>query len=179
VIRVVASTNAERQKRYREHKAGRHHLCIPGNCKVVTPRNELPPAKQIVSGPQDLGVRGRELHEAVLAEWKPGPLHRQLLLECCRLADRLDQLDRYLDGGDWLRFHASPSDDSKIYVVLDKALTETRETVSAFRQAVETLAKAQRESTAGKQEPSDKPDVLNEIAKKMAERAARAGKVAG
>ena len=176
----MSSTDAERQRRSRAHRKGDHSLCLPGRCPVVTPRDNRPPQRLVEVGPGDLGLRGARLYAEVSAAW-PGmtALHRELLLETCRMADRLDQLDVMLAGGDWLRFHASPTNENEVRVYIDRLLTEARECAAAFRQGIETLAKAQREAANGKSESDGKPDVLDEIAKKMKERAERAGKAAG
>ncbi|WP_157360592.1 hypothetical protein [Amycolatopsis thermoflava] len=119
-----------------------------------------------------LSSRGRRLWDQMTAAWQPSPLHREMLLETCRMADRLERLDRHLKGEDWLRFWSRNDDGSRVEVVVDKLLTESRELQSAFRMAVTDLVKA-----AGAQKPQPKGGgVLADLA---AKRAARSAHTAG
>lgn len=147
---------ALRTRRARLHKDGDHSLCKPSRCPAVEaaghPHHSVTPEppRFIVSGAEaDLGDRGKALWAAVCAGWQPTPLHRELLLEACRVVDRLDRLDRQLRGEDWLRFwrrgdiqdEENRDDPLEIHVFLDKALSEAREQENALRQLITELAK--------------------------------------
>lgn len=81
------------------------------------------------------------------------PDQRVLLEEACRIADRLDELDDFLDGRQdaWMRFHSRNEDGSVVTVVIDKALSEARQQAVALKQLLSDL-----KSAAGKQSPSGK-----------------------
>lgn len=141
---------AERARRYRRHRQGDHSLCLIGNCSAVTPVTvtetvtaELPVTPP---GPRGevggLGDRGQKLWDDMTASWKPSPVHREQLLELCRMADRLEKLDRQLKGEDWLRFWSRTDDGSEITVYVDKVLSEARELAGAFHRLGLDLVKA-------------------------------------
>lgn len=142
----MADSNALRTRRARLHKDGDHSLCKPGRCPAVVVAPAAAPVIPAGDG-TGLGVRGQNLWNEVCAGWKPTPLHRELLLEACRVADRLERLDRQLRGEDWLRFwrrtdlNSEEGDPVEIHVFVDKALSEAREQENAFRQLVTELAK--------------------------------------
>ncbi|RZQ59828.1 hypothetical protein [Amycolatopsis suaedae] len=124
---------------------------------------------------QGLGQRGRRLWDEMTAAWAPSPLHREMLLEACRMADRLDRLDRHLNGEDWLRFWSRNDEGTRVEVIVDKVLTEARELQSAFRMAVADLVKA----APAKQPERKGGGVLVALAAKHAEPAARGSGAAG
>lgn len=66
-----------------------------------------------------------------------GPAHRVLLVEACRLADRLDRFDRVLSGGGW--FFERPDDDGRVEIVIDSVLSEARQYASVLKQMVAQL----------------------------------------
>jgi hypothetical protein len=141
---------AERQRRRRKHMQGNHSDCLVGNCPAVTP---VTVTENVTSGlnvaptsgslaPSELDARGQKLWDELTASWTPSPLHRELLLEACRMADRLEKLDRQLKGEDWLRFWSRNDDGSEVTVYVDKVLAEARELAAQFRQTAEVLVKA-------------------------------------
>jgi hypothetical protein len=140
----------ERQLRYRRHKDGDHSLCLVGNCKAVTAvtvtddvTSQLP-VTAFRDGPAipHLEVRGQKLFDDMTAAWVPNPIYREQLIELCRMADRLEKLDRQLRGEDWLRFWARNDDGSEVTVFVDKVLSEARELQTAFRALGADLVKA-------------------------------------
>jgi hypothetical protein len=66
-----------------------------------------------------------------------GPAHRVLLVEACRLADRLDRFERVLTGGRW--FHERRDEDERVEVVIDAVLSEARQYASALKMIVAEL----------------------------------------
>lgn len=170
----MADSNALRARRSRRHRAGDHSLCkadsfcrsdvtepvIPDSATTGVP--ELPNA--------DLGSRGRELWRQMRTAM-PGPMQVALLLEACRIADRLDTLDRQLHGDAWLRFRHHES-DVEVTVYVDRVLAEAREQAAAFRGLVAELQK-----TAAQMKPQTTGGgVLDALA---AKRAARNNQTAG
>ncbi len=81
-----------------------------------------------------------------MADARLGPAHRVLLEEACRLADRLDRLDRLLErrGEQWARTHVEDGvgDDVRIVVVVDALLSEARQHATALRGLVGELRQA-------------------------------------
>ncbi|MFC3454016.1 hypothetical protein [Amycolatopsis speibonae] len=96
------------------------------------------PSEEIPS----LGDRGQKLWDAMTASWSPSPIHREQLVELCRMADRLEKLDRQLKGEDWLRFWSRNDDGTEVTVYVDKVLSEARELANAFRTLGADLVKA-------------------------------------
>jgi hypothetical protein len=74
-------------------------------------------------------------------------LQAVLLLEACRIADRLDKLDAQLRGEDWLRFLVDEA-GTAVSVVVDKPLAEARQQATALKQIVAELRTAAGKSTA-------------------------------
>lgn len=146
---MADATAAERQRRYRAHKAGDHSLCPPGreDCATVT---VTPPVTRNAVTPDvpELGGRGRRLWLATTEDWPDLTSRERVLLEeACRAADRLDVLDRILRGAadDWLRFHAANEDGSIVKVVVNGALMEVRQQQTTLARLLAEL----RQSRAG------------------------------
>jgi hypothetical protein len=163
----VGLSNAERQARFRAHRAGNHDLCAEDReCRGGTPRRRvrstpvvdetpgpgrgapLPPVAPPVSSartpveplePEIRSDRARELWEE-LSPQLSAP-YRVLLVEACRMADRLDRLDSIIDGNDeWLVVQTGFGED--ITVAVDSSLAEARQYATALRGLVADLVKA-------------------------------------
>jgi hypothetical protein len=147
----MAESAAERQRRYRRHKKNDHSLCVEGRCDDVTPgvtRNAEPAEERGVQ----LEEAGQKLWDAVTGEMTLGPMQKVLLLEACRIADRLDRLDGQLrGGGEWLRLEAD-EDRDEVIVIVDKALAEARQQATALKGLVAELRQTSpvSKSTEGK-----------------------------
>jgi hypothetical protein len=127
-------TAADRQRRYRQHAKGDHSLCDPERrCDAVTGVT--------------LGPRGSRLYREMTAGPKLGPAQMVLLEEACRLADRLDTLDRFLSGDSrtWLRFFVDDT-GTEVTVTIDNVLSEARQQAVALKQLLSEL----RQATAAK-----------------------------
>lgn len=132
----MAQSAAEKQRRYRRHKAGDHSLCIPGNCPAVTPDVTDDVTDDAGNEPApDLGRSGAWLWREMTRDGFPPPMQRLLLLEACRIADRLDRLDEQLQGEPWLRFLAD-EEGAEITVTIDKPLSEARQQAGALKALV-------------------------------------------
>jgi hypothetical protein len=163
----VGLSNAERQARFRAHKAGNHDLCAEDReCRGGKPRRRVrstpvidetpgpgrgaplplmaPPTSSArtpvePSEPEIRSDRARELWEE-LAPQLSSP-YRVLLVEACRMADRLDRLDSIIDGNDeWLVVQTGFGED--ITVAVDSSLAEARQYATALRGLVADLVKA-------------------------------------
>lgn len=142
----MADAPALRAMRARRHKAGDHAMCRPENCRLA----EFPDEQPLPDFTADVGTSG--LGDRGLALWRSmnpsslAPLQREMLLEACRIADRLETLDRQLHGHHWLRFrHHQESDDGgpiEVTVYIDRVLTEAREQQTAFKGLIVELQKA-------------------------------------
>lgn len=154
----MALTPAERQARHRAHKSGRHDLCAPDRECRSGRRVRSSPALDESVGPG----RGAALPQLdALQPARPRSLERRtprsrelwnelaprldaagriLLLEACRMADRLDRLDAIVDGNDeWLRI--STDDAGDVVVAVDAALAEARQHATALRGLLSDLGK--------------------------------------
>ncbi len=156
----MALTAAERQARFRAHKAGRHDLCSPDReCRGGQPQRRVraAPALDESAGPgrgaplpaleeisparpralDRRSARARELWDELAGRLDASG--RILLLEACRMADRLDRLDAIVDGNDeWLRVSTEHGD---VVVAVDAALAEARQHATALRGLLADLAK--------------------------------------
>lgn len=129
----MPDSDAFRKRRSRKHAEDDHSLCIPGRCAAL---DELDGP---VSEPHEphgdgssLGVRGQRLLDEVSAGKELAPTTQVMLLEACRIVDRLDRLDEQLRGGDWLRFRRR-EDDLHVVMQVDRSLSEAREQATALR----------------------------------------------
>lgn len=85
------------------------------------------------------GERGQRLWVAY-SELVDGEIGTLLLEEACRLADRLEQLDRLLQGDESLwQFVSRGRGRGRIEVHVDAALVEARQQAVALRQVVSSL----------------------------------------
>jgi tRNA(Met) C34 N-acetyltransferase TmcA len=131
----MASANAVRIRRHRLHKKGDHSECLAANCSDAGQRG-VTAVSQNVSRGETLWqqMRGDDL----------GPLERTLLEEACRIADRLDKLDRALQGRavNWLKLVADSEDPTRLIVVIDRPLGEARQHALALKQLLADLRAA-------------------------------------
>jgi hypothetical protein len=169
----VADSSTERVHRHRRHRNGDHSLCIPGRCKAVAPelRRIMGSAKERQTQAAETGFdgAGARLWAEVTALGELGPLQSVLLVEACRIADRLDVLDRQLHGGDWLRFRHDES-GTEVTVYVDRVLAEAREQATALRGVIVELIKY-----VGVKEPEKKGGgPLADLAARRAARSAQA-----
>lgn len=124
------------------------------------------PAKLVRFGP-----RGADLWRAMV-EQLPGPLHQDLLIEACRLADRCDRLDALLRGerASWAVLQLGDISENtgalEITVVVSSIVVEARNSATALKALVAELRQAMREAGADTGDtPTDAiDDLLGEIA---------------
>lgn len=90
---------------------------------------------------ETLGERGARLWAEVTESHTLAAPERELLLEACRCADRLEKLDRYLTGADtsWLDLEKMRRDDTEYRVTIDAALSEARQQQNILKQLVASL----------------------------------------
>jgi hypothetical protein len=93
--------------------------------------------------PDGLAERGTSLWIDVLAERELDAAGQVLLAEACRMADRLEQMDRLLRGdiATWAEITDDYGADGKrvTRVVLDDVLGEARQQAATYRQLITTL----------------------------------------
>jgi hypothetical protein len=147
----MALTNAERQARYRARKRIEREKAPAG----VTPPVTKPKTRDDVTPKvPKLAARGRRLWADFTGEGQPelNPTERVLLEEACRIADRLDRLDRILNGDEdaWMRLHTANEDGSIVKVVLNNALAEARQQATALKQLVSELRQSRPAAGAGR-----------------------------
>jgi hypothetical protein len=90
--------------------------------------------------PPGLGPRGRRIWRETTTDHDLDLLSRELLLEACRVADRLDGLDAILRGDvdTWARLtHDTRTEDYELKI--DAALSESRQLATVFKQLIASL----------------------------------------
>lgn len=141
-------STALRSRRHKMHRRGDHSICQPGRCKLAGQDLTDTPAAT-------LGSRGATLWRDLRGE-SLAPEVQVLLLEACRIADRLDQLDLLLAGDveTWVSLTEERADSERVYVVLDRALSEARQQAVALRQLIAEIRAA---GAGGKSRPTPGP----------------------
>lgn len=168
VLWPMADSAAERKRRSRAHKSGDHSLCRPQHCPAA-PQPPEPPEP----------TRGEALYERLCAGL--GPAQDALLVEACRIVDRLDRLDAALEDreGRWLTLQVA-EDVTQVTVVVDRALAEARQQAGTLKQLVAELRQAgkrqQRNSADGNAGGERKAAGLGDLTARIA---ARRGTSAG
>lgn len=153
----------------KRHYKGDHSLCEEGKCPAKTRIS----AKDALEERLTLGVTGKLLWEQMTADNNLGPMQSVLLLQACRIADWLDQLDAQLRGEDWLRFRHSPNDENEIHVYVDKVLSEAREQATALKGLIAELRQMIGKSNSGPATGSQN-DVVADLVARIAQRRAEA-----
>ncbi|MGE4164071.1 MAG: hypothetical protein AB7G23_20280 [Vicinamibacterales bacterium] len=138
----MADSPAERARRARRHRKGDHSLCDPERrCELV----EQTATREAVAGTEALpdggyGPRGAALRVA-MASAELGPMHRLLVDEAARMADRLDRLHAALENkGTWLRHETA--DGGEIVIQVDGVLAEARQTAATLKALVAEIRAA-------------------------------------
>jgi len=91
--------------------------------------------------PRGLKARGRRLWATLVADRDLSGGHRTLAEEACRIADRLDVLDRILAGDvdTWLTVRVPRDDSGVLTLVVNGALAEARQQANTMRALVAGL----------------------------------------
>jgi len=118
------------------------------------------------------GARGQRLWDD-LTKTRPEPAARVLIEEACRIADRLDKLDRLLTGeaDDWLGIVEAKGDPDRQELVITAPLAEARQQATALKQL---LAELRQATAAAGSSPAEEGDVLDQLAAQRARRRADA-----
>ncbi len=150
----MALSDADKQARYRAHKADNHALCAADReCRTGKPRRRVrsAPALDESVGPgrgaplppgtrtpgTTRSDRSRELWDE-LAPQLSSP-YRVMLSEAVRIADRLDRLDSIIDGNDeWLRI---TTEQGTIVVAVDASLAEARQQATTLKALLAEIIK--------------------------------------
>ena len=170
----MGATDADRQRRYRQrkrrHEQGDHSLCLPGKCDGSAPVTRDVTAVTLPVDGLLLDSAGRRLWEELDGE-KAAAGRRVLVLQACRIVDRLDALDRLLrgDARDWLEIVETKGNPERQELVIDKALAEERQQATALKQLL-----AELRQSGGAEEPDQGGDILDQLAARRAQRLANA-----
>jgi hypothetical protein len=115
------------------------------------------------------------LREHLAAAAAADPAVEVLVVEACRIADRLDEIDRIVTGkAEWIQlmhFRLGNGEEQKVYVSLDSVLSEARQQVTALKGVLAQLGVG-KAVLAPADDPGKAGDPVDEIA---ARRAARGG----
>ena len=164
----MGTTDAARQRRYRAHKAGNHDLCGPARQCDVTPEVGVTrTVTRAAAGPR-LRATGRKLWDELDGEQAAGS-RRVLVIEACRIADRLAQLDRILSGNarDWLDLAENKGHDGVVEVTISKPLAEARQQATALARLT-----AELRQSASAEKPATGGSLLDQLAARRAQRLA-------
>lgn len=121
----------------------------------------------------DLAEGGRALWTELAPGGQAGPGELTIIIEACRIRDRLDKLNRLLtgDANDWLELQEVKGHEGIAEIVIDKSLSEARQQALALKGLLAELrqmrgGKLARASTGGSKS--------DDLAAKRAERLAKA-----
>ena len=91
--------------------------------------------------PARLRARGTQLWSDITEAHDLDSAQLVQLEEACRVADRLEQLDRLLtgDASDWVELVEKKGSEGTVEVVVDKALAEARQQQNILKQLVAAL----------------------------------------
>lgn len=117
--------------------------------------------------PKGLSPRGRALWTAMHQGRTPGPTETVLLVEACRLVDRLDRLDLVLRGSPFVTLRTDEDDEERLVLVVDSAASEARMTAGALKQIV-----AELRHHGGGEGAGQGGSLLDQLAAKRADRIA-------
>lgn len=117
-------------------------------------------------------MRGQRLW-GELTKVSPEPAARVLIEEACRIADRLDKLDRLLTGeaDDWLGIVEAKGDPDRQELVITAPLAEARQQAGALKQL---LAELRQATGRGAAKPAGEGSVIDQLAAVRARRRADA-----
>lgn len=105
---------------------------------------------------EDLCDAGRKLYRSLHEDADPYSL-TVLIVETCRIKDRLDLLNRLNTGDEDLWFHLAPTrgDNEVLEIKIDSGLQEARQLASVLRQNLAEIRRLRGEGT----EPKDDDDL--------------------
>lgn len=153
--------------------------CSPPRKKHGTTLDYRPEAIRAVALPEprfepvvpDFDRRGQALWDE-MASKLPGPLHRTVLVEACRMADRLDRMNGLLSGEreSWALLRLSPDDYNEITVVITSIVTEARQYALVLKSLAAELRTAMREAAkANPAETGEQGDTVDDLLGEMDE----------
>lgn len=132
----MADSDALRAKRAYRHRKGDHSLCDPARrCEAGEQAETVAAVAEVAVLPDGgYGPRGAAFR-AAMAGVELGPMHRLLVDEAARMADRLDRLDAALRRrGEWLRQELD--DGGTVIVQVDGVLAEARQQAATLKALV-------------------------------------------
>lgn len=144
----MADSSTERSRRRRAHAKGDHSLCKPDRCRHALGSAEPEPVEveadepELAEAPYAFGPRGARLwREMTIGALTPS--QRVLVEEACRIADRLDRLDRALAGD---VFEVAVSPFGEMHLIVTGPLAEARMQATALKGV---LAELRQQGGAG------------------------------
>lgn len=134
----------------------------------------------VPSPPAGLATRGKRTWKAMATEGM-APEQRLLLEEACRMADRLDELDRIIQGKgvlELMRFRLQVEDviedpQATVTVSFDSVLSEARQQQNVFKQLLVTLralAPGEKPQGRGSRGAYDKSGTSSTVKDEVAEK---------
>jgi hypothetical protein len=164
----VGLSDADRARRSRAHRKGEHHLCDPARCSSADGVTVTEPVTNVTRDGVTLGPTGDRLWRELGGDKLTGG-RRNLAIEACRIADRLDKLDRLLrgDAQDWLEIVETRGNPERQELVINAPLAESRQQATALKQIVAELRQSGGVSQAGQG-----GSILDQLAAKRAQRLA-------
>jgi hypothetical protein len=153
----MSDTGALRQRRFKAHHAGDHRFCKPGRCDGISGDVD----------PHGLGFRGYDLWVTMRGE-SLEPARKVLLVEACRVVDRLERIDRMIRGDlvEWMGL-LSTRDDTVVTIVMNNLLVEARQQQNTLRGIM-----AELRQSIGKADVQTEGEVslIDQLAKRRADR---------
>ena len=97
--------------------------------------------RRVPTTPTGLRIKGERLWCEMHSLLDFNPAERVLLEEACRIADRLDKLDALLRGevDEWTRVREPSQDGAALVLIIDSALSESRQQANQLKQLVAAL----------------------------------------
>lgn len=115
-----------------------------------------------------LGTRGKALYKDLHKETTYDPLTELLIVEACRIADRLDRLNRLVEGDAQEWVHFKDNNDGDVVVYVDGLLGESRHQATTLKALVAEIVKPKAAASSDKKKPE--ADVASELAQRRASR---------
>jgi hypothetical protein len=121
----------------------------------------------------DLGEGGLALWTELAPGGQAGPGELTIIVEACRIKDRLDKMHRLLagDANDWLELQEVKGHEGIAEIVIDKSLSEARQQALALKGLLAELRQMRGGKLARASAGGSKSD---DLAAKRAERLAKA-----
>ena len=125
----------------------------------------MPPKKKTQTPLDRLNERGRQLFDDLHEDAKKyDPLIEVMIVEACRIADRLERLDRIIEGAttEWIHFRDERGGDG-VVVYVDNLLGEARNQATTVKGLISEITKGTTKEQPD--EPAKPADPLEALRK--------------